>query len=125
MLSGAVLYAKDLEPLAAFYVALGGALVDMEEGEFAVIGHPDNALTIVQAPEKIASQIVLEKPPVPRSETPFKPVVSVHSLEEATRALAAHGGRTHPDSMQWTFRNSLIQDIIDPEGNIVQLRQPA
>ena len=124
MLSGAVLYAKDLDQLTKFYVALGGQIVDREDGEFSIIGGHETELTIVQAPPHIAAGIVIEEPPVPRSETPLKPVIHVRSLKDAAQALSACGGRIQPGSGQWVFRNMLIQDVVDPEGNIAQLRQP-
>ncbi len=124
MLRGAVLYAKDLNDLTEFYTVLGGEVVEASEGEFAVLSYGETELTIVQAPERIASQIVIKKPPVARSETPLKPVFQVSSLEVSLNALTNCGGITPSGALQWTFRSNTIQDIVDPEGNVIQLCEP-
>lgn len=122
MLKGAVLYVKDLDRLARFYAALGGGILDQSEGEFAILRSGEAELIIVQAPTHVAARIVVEDPPVARSETPIKPVIGVPSLAAALAAVAEFGGAQGAEP--WRFRGHLIQDIIDPEGNIIQLHQP-
>ena len=123
MLAGAVLYAKDLERLVSFYVGIGGKPTDGAEGEFAAIATSDAELIILQTPEQIASQIVIETPPVVKVATPLKPIVNVKSINDVVQNLPELGGMLVPGSSQWQFRKSLVQDIVDPEGNVVQLWQ--
>jgi hypothetical protein len=48
-------------------------------------------------------------------------VASIEKSLEATRAL---GGREmKEDAKRWQFRGHAIQDAIDPEGNVYQLRE--
>ncbi|NOD62136.1 MULTISPECIES: hypothetical protein [unclassified Ruegeria] len=124
MLKGAVLYAKDLEKLKAFYLAIGGRLTDGIDGEFAAISNADTELVILQAPQKIAAQIPIEDPPVVRSATPLKPIVCITSIADVLEKLPRVGGRPVLGSKQWKFRQCFVQDIVDAEGNVVQLWQP-
>lgn len=124
MLKGAVLYAKDLEKLKAFYLAIGGTLTDGIDGEFAAISNADTELIILQAPQKIASQIAIEDPPVVRSAAPLKPIVCITSIADVLEKLPRIGGRPVPGSKQWKFRQYFVLDIVDAEGNVVQLWQP-
>jgi len=124
MLKGAVLYAKNLERLKAFYLAIGGKLTDGAEGEFATISNDVTELIILQAPQNIASQIEIEDPPVVRMVTPLKPILSTSSIGNVLEKLQEIGGRPVPGSKQWKFRQYLVQDIVDAEGNVVQLWQP-
>ncbi|MGH1464719.1 MAG: VOC family protein [Cognatishimia sp.] len=123
MIKGAVLYAKTLENLRRFYLGLGGRLIEGVDGEFAAIATSDAELIILQTPERIASQIVIETPPEIRTAMPVKPIVNVASIEEVLQNLPDLGGMIVPGSSQWRFRQYLVQDIVDPEGNVIQLWQ--
>ena len=124
MLKGVVLYAKDLEKLKAFYLAVGGEQTDGVDGEYASFSNADAEFIILQAPQKIASQIVIEDPPVARSTTPLKPILMTSSIGNVLEKLQEIGGGLPPDSKLWKFREYLVQDIVDAEGNVVQLWQP-
>ena len=123
MLKAAVLYAKDLEKLKAFYLAIGGNLTDSIDGEFAAISNGETELVILQAPQDIASQIVIEDPPAVRSATPLKPIVGTTSIADVLENLPGIGGRPVPGMKQWKFRQYIVQDIVDAEGNVLQLWQ--
>lgn len=125
MLKGAVLYAKNLDKLTQFYLAIGGQQTDGNEGEFAVIASSETELIILQAPQEIASQIVIESPPAIRGATPLKPILEVSSVDDVLRSLSDFGGRPVPGAKLWKFRQHFVQDIVDPEGNVIQLWQPA
>lgn len=123
MLKGAVLYAKNLEELSSFYIGIGGRQTEVADGEFVAIANSDAELIILQTPEQIASQIVIETPPTVRAATPVKPIVGVTSIDEVLKELPNLGGMIVPGSSRWQFRDYLVQDIVDPEGNVVQLWQ--
>ena len=57
MTLAAVMYAKDLDRLVAFYTALGLSVDEAQPGDYAVLTGPQVELSIVQIPEHIASQI--------------------------------------------------------------------
>ncbi len=123
MLRGAVLYAKDLENLVAFYSALASDAVEDIENDFATFKASETELIILQTPEHISSQIEIVDPPVVRSATPLKPIISVPSIDLALKAVSESGGAILPGASPWKFRDNLVQDIVDPEGNVVQLWQ--
>jgi len=124
MLKGAVLYAKNLDTLTQFYCEIGGKQVDGSEGEFAIIAGSETEFIILQAPMEIASQIVIEDPPAVRAGTPLKPIFQVSSIAEILQTLSEFEARPVPDAKPWKFRQYLVQDIVDPEGNVIQLWQP-
>ena len=125
MLKGAVLYAKNLDNLVEFYLLIGGQKIDGVKAEFAVIANSGTELIIIQTPKEIAAQIVIEDPPMVRSETPLKPIFEVSSIADVLKAVTKFGSRPAPGAKPWAFRQYLVQDIIDPEGNVIQLWQTA
>jgi predicted enzyme related to lactoylglutathione lyase len=124
MTLAAVMYAKDLDRLVAFYSALGLTVDEAQRGDYAVLTAPQVELSIVQIPEPIASQIEIANPPQARSRTPIKLAFVVPSIDRALEAARARGGRVDDGAKRWQFRGHAIQDAVDPEGNQYQLREP-
>lgn len=122
MTAAAVIYAKDLERLVAFYAALG-LEVDEIESDFAVLLGAGLELSIVQIPGPIAAQIAISTPPQARTKTPIKLAILVPSIDKSIEATQAFGGRIKEDAKRWQFRGHALQDAIDPEGNVYQLRE--
>ncbi|HEY7673048.1 MAG TPA: VOC family protein [Gammaproteobacteria bacterium] len=123
MTTAAVIYAKDLERLVAFYAALGLRVDETKRGDFAVLLGPDLELSIIQIPKQVASQIEISTPPQARTRTPIKLAFFVPSIDQALEATRALGGRVKDDAKRWEFRGHALQDAIDPEGNVFQLRE--
>jgi hypothetical protein len=48
----------------------------------------------------------------------------VGSVEGFERAVLGAGGRLDPAESAWEFRGHRVLDCLDPEGNVVQARQP-
>ncbi len=124
MIQGAVLYAKELDRLVTFYSMLGGNVVDAQPGEYAVLQGSNTELSIVQSPKHIASEIQITTPPAVRTNTALKLMFLVPSINQALASALQLGGITEPDAKRWEFRGHLIQDAVDPEGNVYQLCQP-
>ena len=123
MTHAAVVYAKDLDRMVAFNTALGLSLDESARGDYAVlIGGAELELSIIQIPERFASQIKLSDPPQARESTPIKLVFFVHSIDETLAATTLLGGRVKDGSKRWQFRDHAVQDAVDPEGNVYQLR---
>jgi predicted enzyme related to lactoylglutathione lyase len=123
MTHAAVVYAKSLGRMVDFYAALGLTLDESNPGDYAVLTGLQMELSIVQIPEHIASQIELSSPPQVRERTPIKLVFVVSSIDEALAATRVLGGRVKEGSKRWQFRGHAIQDAVDPEGNVYQLRE--
>lgn len=124
MLGGAVIFARRMDRLVAFYSSLGFAVQEMQPSDYAVLTGSETELSIVQIPERFTHDIEIEDPPRARSRTPIKLCFLVPSIDEALLATAALGGRTAADAARWEFRGHRVQDAIDPEGNVYQLREP-
>jgi predicted enzyme related to lactoylglutathione lyase len=76
-------------------------------------------------PDGIANSIVIKDPPRRRAESPVKLVFDVSDLGQAAGAVVAAGGQVDVDTSAWSFRGGRYRDCVDPEGNLVQLREPA
>lgn len=123
--AAAVLYVKDLGRVTAFYERCFG-LTQVAAGDgFRVLASEDWELSLVAVPEAVAAAIVVDDPPRRREEGPVKLSFEVASLEDLVRLFAEAGGVLDPLGSAWEFRGRRHLDGHDPEGNVVQVRQPA
>ncbi|MGH8227187.1 MAG: VOC family protein [Steroidobacteraceae bacterium] len=116
-----MLYAKDLERLAAFYSAVAGLQITSRQESFCVLGSPSAQLMIVQIPTQIAATIAIETPPIRRERASIKLVFSIENLEESRAKAAELGGELNPSNREWEFEGAKVCDGHDPEGNVFQL----
>jgi catechol-2,3-dioxygenase len=123
--TGAVLSAKDVPRVAAFYTQVAGLSVVHAEDDHVVLASDGYQLVVRAIPEPLASSIEVSVPPRRRAEVPVKLVFTVPSLAAARAAAAALGGRLNAAGSEWEFRGHLVCDGHDPEGNIVQFRSSA
>jgi predicted enzyme related to lactoylglutathione lyase len=120
----ATIYVKELEPMADFYgTCLDLRVVDGVAGEYRVLESESWTLSIVQAPPTVAAAIVLTAPPVRRESTPLKLTFDVPSIEGLRSTVARRGGRADAIESAWEFGGFRHCDCVDPEGNVVQLRE--
>lgn len=123
--AGLVLYARDMNHVAAFYAALAGLAETQRERDFVVLERDGFQLVIVAAPEAIAAQITISKPPRRREDTPMKPVFVVPGIDAVRVAVVEHGGCIDTAGGAWLFGPWRVCDGCDPEGNVFQLRESA
>jgi predicted enzyme related to lactoylglutathione lyase len=122
----AVLYAKHLARLTAFYQAvLGLAVVGEPAPDHVLLAAPGVALTLVAIPAAWADGIVLTDPPQRREDTPIKLSFAVPSLDDARSLAPTVGGQLASAEHTWRWGDWLVCDGTDPEGNVLQLREPA
>jgi predicted enzyme related to lactoylglutathione lyase len=125
--SGTLVYAKDLARLAAFYRIVLSMTEVHATHELVVLRSHDEAahngdLIVHQIPVQIAETIVVESPPVLREDAAIKPFFVVASFAEAqARATSMGGALFGPHYQGPGFR---LTNAYDPEGNIIQLREP-
>jgi predicted enzyme related to lactoylglutathione lyase len=120
----AVVYAKDLERVVAFYAGvLALPVVAEEAGEFTTLGDDGMELSVVAMPRAIADAITIDSPPRRREDAAVKVSYEVADLVAARRAAGALGGVL--DEREWTWRGTVHCDGHDPEGNVFQLREPS
>jgi predicted enzyme related to lactoylglutathione lyase len=119
MKAGAVIFAADVERLARFY----GELADM------MVTHREAGLLVLDG---TAMQLVIHAlPPAPpagaaspRRDAWIKLFFPVASLDTVRMRAPALGGHIAPPDQQWEARGFRAAEGVDPEGNLVQCREP-
>jgi len=123
--AGAVVYAKDISRVSAYYAGVTGLEVTHSEAGHVVLESPALQLVVVAIPAQIADSIELADPPIRRTGTPIKLVFPVASISAARKAAQALGGELNPPEREWQFQGVRVCDGHDPEGNVLQLREHA
>ena len=119
-----VLFAKNKKRVSAFYRRTLGLQAAEQESMHDLLVGPGVELVIHAIPRKYAADIAISRPPRLREDTPMKPVFVVPDLEAARAAAKAGGGGLKPAEAAWAFRGHTVLDGWDPEGNVLQFRQP-
>jgi predicted enzyme related to lactoylglutathione lyase len=118
----ATVYVKRLESMAAFYEACCGLkVVDVAPGDYVLLESATVTLSLVQVPPEVGATITIAVPSVRREGSPIKLTFDVPSIDSVRPAIINTGGQV--GGVQWEFRGFLHCDFIDPEGNVVQLRE--
>lgn len=120
--AGAVVYAKDVDKLRAFYVAVAGLTCVHAEDDHVVLERAGFQLVLLRIPAQRAALIHVADPPVRRSDTAIKLVFVIDDLGVARAAAALHGGELNRAAKEWAFQTWRVCDGHDPEGNVVQFR---
>lgn len=120
--AGAVVYAKDVARVSAFYAGIAGMAVTHTETDHVVLDSPSLQLVIVAIPAAVAATIDIADPPRRRADTPIKLAFSVASLDAARKAAPRLGGELNSVEREWVYRQHRVCDGHDPEGNVVQFR---
>lgn len=120
--TGAVLFAHDLDRVAAFYAAVLGLVEAHRDTHHIRLESPGYELVVHAthtAPEDAST------PPARRSSAAFKPVYFVPDIAPLRRIAPGLGGALEPATQEWSFHGVTVCDGVDPEGNVVQFRAPA
>jgi predicted enzyme related to lactoylglutathione lyase len=121
---GLVVFAKNKDRVSAFYQhTLQLAVVENERSHDLLQG-PGVEVVVHAIPAGMAKKIQIAQPPQPREDTPFKPTFYVPDLDAVRVAVQATGGWLKAADKAWHFRGATVLDGHDPEGNIVQFKQP-
>ena len=119
-MSALVIFSVDVRRLGTFYERVLGLEPSVEEsGDIRLRGEQEELL-IHSIPERVANDIELRVPPEPREECAVKPVFNVDSLEDSLDAVKVNGGGLTRRS--FTLDGLTRHDVVDPDGNIIQLR---
>jgi predicted enzyme related to lactoylglutathione lyase len=121
---GAVLYVKRLERMRRFYSECFALRTAETTDAYCVLESDAWTLTLVVVPEEIAATIHLADPARARDDVPVKLAFAVSSIDDLRVPLTELGGQIDPDVDPWDLRGLRHWDVIDPEGNVVQLREP-
>lgn len=123
--AAAVIYAKDVARLGAFYADVAGLSIMHAEADHTSLESASLQLFIVAMNPAIAAKVQIAQPPVPRENTALKFIFPVTSLAAARKLAAEAGGSLKPASAEWAFNGYRHCDGCDPEGNVFQLRERA
>ena len=123
--AAAVVYCIDEHRVAAFYAALGAMTpVDSADGDFVTLESAHLQLSFVRVPAHVAAAYPVPDPVERRSENPVKVVLPVVSLAGARASAPDLGGSVDGVEHEWEWRGGRHVDGVDPEGNVVSLREP-
>lgn len=123
--AGAVIYAKSITRVSAFYAEIAGLRDTYAEQDYIVLESAAFQLVVVAIPAQLAATIGVAVPPRPREDTAIKLVLPVASIANARLAAQSLGGQLNPPESEWQFQGSRVCDGHDPEGNVVQFRESA
>lgn len=121
--AGAVLFAKDVARLAAFYAQVLAVVPKQAQAEKVVIEAEDFLLVIHAIPPASADKVEITSPPVLRENVPIKLFLPVRSLTQARLSTQQLGGGMKPSGSEWNGPDFRACDGFDPEGNVVQFRE--
>ena len=122
-MSALVIFAVNVKAMADFYQAVAGFSADPRPGDSKKdirLGKGDEELLIHSIPARIAKTIVFDSPPTAREDSAMKPIFDVDSLSGALEQVTLRGGLV--TERTFTLDGLTRYDIVDPEGNVVQLR---
>jgi predicted enzyme related to lactoylglutathione lyase len=119
----AVVYAKSLATVQAFYQGVLSLEVEHTESDHVILASRTFQLVILKVSEPIASTIEIADPPRRRSETPIKLVFEVAGIAATRDAARGLGGELYPVEREWSYQGYRVCDGQDPEGNVIQFRQ--
>jgi hypothetical protein len=119
-MSSLVVFSINVRRLAMFYGSvLGAEPIEERSGDIRLINERHEIL-IHSIPKKIARDIEITSPPAPRDNSALKPVFDVASLERALRSVEGTGGVV--TSRGFSLDGLTRRDVLDPDGNVIQLR---
>lgn len=119
--AGALIYAKHVDALVAFYRAVLGMTVVHSTADLAVLASPDAQLVIHTHPRSVAEHITITAPPELRERTAIKLFFTVDSLASSRAQIAQLGGVVLPEI--WSGPRFRVCNVADPEGNIFHIRE--
>jgi predicted enzyme related to lactoylglutathione lyase len=120
--AGAVMYVADLGALAAFYAAALGFSERMRDADHVVL--EANAFQLVLLKRDAPTVAAADAGGAPRrSDSAIKPVFIVTSIGDARAAATTVGGLINAARHEWQFGDYRVCDGLDPEGNVIQLRE--
>lgn len=119
--AGVFIYAKNVQRLAHFYQSLLGMTRAHVTPDLIVLNSADLQITVHAMPPHLAAQVEISSPPQRRDGAAYKFFFTVPSLADAAALAASLDGELLAE--QWRGPGFVVHNVIDPEGNIFQLRE--
>jgi len=108
-----VIFSGDVERLTLFYESVLGMTATLEDEGSAQLQREDDEIYLHHT---TADYFELR----PREDVALKPALKVKALASALAAVEKYGGTLTERSFE--FKGVYHRDVIDPDGNIIQLR---
>jgi catechol 2,3-dioxygenase-like lactoylglutathione lyase family enzyme len=119
-----VLFVNDVPRVRTFYARLFGMSLEHDAEDHAVLEVAGVQLVVHGFPPHVREQWPVATPPVVREDSYHKFCLPVGSIAEARLLAATLGGYIKPASEEWSARGFRACDGHDPEGNVIQVREP-
>jgi len=116
-----VIFAQNLARVATFYEQVA-AMSEVHSAGGHVVLESDHLQLVIHT---ISHSVEVSDPPKIRENAAMKlclPVASIANAREAARKL---GGMVGPEADEWEALGFRACDGYDPEGNVIQVREPA
>lgn len=113
----AVLFAKDLQRVAAFYAGALGMQCSFSDADHWVLSCAGFQLIVHQIPAHIAADIVIEQPPLRRCSAAIRLDYPVQSIDASRRLARSSGGDIDAAPPPWAGPSAGFFLGHDPEGN--------
>jgi len=120
--SGAVLFGKQVDRLAAFYSNVLGLREAGRDDDHVLLESPGFQLVVHRIPAAWPARDPADSS-ARRVTAAFKPVFFVPSLTTVREVVDAHGGKMEPPEKEWSFGAVTVCDAVDPDGNVIQFRE--
>ena len=121
--TGAVLFARSLDRVAAFYAVVLGLNEANRDDDHILLESPGFQLVVHRLTGTQPAAGEVSAPPARRSTAAFKPVFFVPSISRIREAAPRHGGAMEAADREWLFNGVTVCDGLDPEGNVIQFRE--
>lgn len=119
-MSKIVLWCSNLSNQKAFYSQLFDVEVP-DTTDFAEVSDGTNCVLLHALPSEFASSTDSNSPLAAKEDVAIKPVFTVSSMEAAISRISQTLAVISPLSAQ--FGGYEYRDVIDPEGNVIQIQQ--
>jgi len=116
-----VLWVSDLTAQTEFYRALFDGAVSNASDGFAQVSGGGNSVLLHRLPEDYRYETPLTSQLPKQSEVAIKPIFTVDDIP-AAKERTAHTLATFADQSA-TYGDFSYLDVVDPEGNVIQLQQ--
>lgn len=116
-----VLWVSDMDAQVAFYCSLLGLEESSRSEGFVELTSEYNAVLIHVLPDEYRAALPLTAQLAAQTDVAIKPVFRVADVE-AARNLAEGSLATFAEEVV-TYGSSKFLDVVDPEGNVIQIEQ--
>lgn len=122
--TGAVIFAKNLDRIAAFYSEVLGLTEANRDEDHILLESPGFQLAVHRIVGGGSTTGDTSAPAARRSTAALKPVFFVQSISRLRAVAEKYGGALEPADQEWLFGGFTVCDGMDPDGNVIQFREP-